>query len=237
MIDIKFIIKDYLKCKSFQEFINNRFWDTNKMVIPKLWMKIASYDGKTFFYWDDMIITLETVRKDYQYDDIRKTDIVLDIGGGIGAYSLQICNDVTHCYVVEPVTDERIRRNIKLTNQFNNNNVHNVTVFKCALSSEKGLIEIEFHDGIATVPCYSLTQLKSMCGGHVDVLKIDCEGAEWDIKPHELDGIRRIEMEIHDFDQSKGFMNYINMLKNAGFDCKYNILDKRTTLAHAVRIK
>ncbi|HMV50520.1 MAG TPA: hypothetical protein PKD31_22460, partial [Blastocatellia bacterium] len=33
--------------------------------------------------------------------------------------------------------------------------------------------------------------------GGCDFLKCDCEGAEWQIDPDDLAGIRRIEMELH----------------------------------------
>jgi len=32
---------------------------------------------------------------------------------------------------------------------------------------------------------------------HPRKLKCDCEGAEWFIRPQHLDGVRRIEMELH----------------------------------------
>jgi hypothetical protein len=35
-----------------------------------------------------------------------------------------------------------------------------------------------------------------MAGG-CDFLKCDCEGAEWLIRPADLAGVRRIEMELH----------------------------------------
>jgi hypothetical protein len=35
-----------------------------------------------------------------------------------------------------------------------------------------------------------------MAGG-CDFLKCDCEGAEWLIRPRDLDRIKRIEMELH----------------------------------------
>jgi hypothetical protein len=35
-----------------------------------------------------------------------------------------------------------------------------------------------------------------MAGG-CDFLKCDCEGGEWQIRPGDLAGIRRIEMELH----------------------------------------
>ena len=47
-----------------------------------------------------------------------------------------------------------------------------------------------------TVKTKTLSEIKKICGG-CDFLKIDCEGCEWNIKPEELKGIRRIEMEVH----------------------------------------
>lgn len=267
MIDIITLIKEYLKSKSLQEFINNRFWDSNRLVIPQSkdenemydytkWMKIVSQDGRTFFYWDELVITLKSVMEDYSNDDIRKDDIVLDIGGCIGAYALQICHDVKHVYVVEPLLDERIRKNIELTNRLLGNNINNVDILKCALGSEKGNINISFQGNNVIVPSHTLTEIKEMCGGHIDVLKCDCEGGEWSIKPEEFEGIRRIEMEVHtgstyefhggtsrakdvtkiDFtDESKKAIDYINMLTNAGFKCTYKTLDNHTTLVHAYR--
>lgn len=266
MWDIKTLIKEYLKSNSLQEFINERFLDTNRFIIPQRrdvngkydyskWMKIVSHDGKTFFYWDELVDTIDSVKSEYTYDDIRKTDIVLDIGGCIGAYSLFICHDVKQVYVVEPLLDERIKQNINLTNQINNS-IHNVEIFKCALGSEKGNIDISFQGGNVNVPSHTLTELKEMCGGHVDVLKVDCEGGEWAIQEHELAGIRRIEMEIHTgdsfeyhggtsrttnvtkihyTDKTKKFMDFVNMLTNAGFECTYSILDEHTGLVHGTR--
>ena len=39
-------------------------------------------------------------------------------------------------------------------------------------------------------------EFAGMIGG-CDFLKCDCEGAEWSIRPEDLDGVRRIEMELH----------------------------------------
>jgi len=36
-----------------------------------------------------------------------------------------------------------------------------------------------------------------MCGEKIDFLKSDCEGCEWFINKLDLEGIRRIEMEVH----------------------------------------
>jgi len=265
-MNIVFIIKELLKAKSMQEFINERFLDTNRLIIPQRkdingkydyskYMKIVSYDGKTFFYWDELIDTISSIHHEYKFDDIRKSDVVLDIGGCVGAYALQICHDVKQVYVVEPLLDERIKRNIDLTNQLNNS-IHNVKIFKCALGSGNENINISFQGGNVNVPSYTLTELKEMCGGHIDVLKVDCEGGEWSIQQHELIDIRRIEMEVHTgdsfeyhggisrtsnvtkihyTDKTKRFMDFVNMLKSVGFECTYTILDEHTGLVHGFK--
>ena len=43
---------------------------------------------------------------------------------------------------------------------------------------------------------FPLHELIRQAGG-CDVLKCDCEGAEWIIEPADIAGVRRIEMELH----------------------------------------
>jgi len=265
MIDIITIIKDYFKSKSLQEFINNRFWDTNRIIIPdaldkngkydlSTWMKIVSKDGKTFFYWDDLVTTIASVKREYSYKDIKPSDIVLDIGGCIGAYGLQISHNVSKVFIVEPLLHERIEKNIQLTNKLTNNTIKNVQVLKCALGTT-GTVEINFRWMKTTAQCYTLSELISKCGGHIDVLKVDCEGAEWCILPTELKDIRRIEMEIHTgttkewnngisrkeaktivlTSDNKSYKDYISMLESTGFNCEYEIIGSNTTLIHGFK--
>lgn len=266
MMNIIFLIKEYLKSKNIQEFINDRFFDTNRLIIPQTkdengnydytkWMKIVSQDGKTFFYWNEPIPTIKSVIYDYCWDDIRKDDIVLDIGSCIGGYALQICHNVKHVYAVEPVYDEFIRKNIELTNSLNNS-IKNVDVVRCVLGSKKGNVDIIIQGKEINVESHTLSELIQMCGGHVDILKCDCEGGEWSIRPEELKDIRRIEMEIHvgssyrsyggtdrtknvinlEFtDKNKKIIDYIDILVSIGFKCIYNKNDKNTVIVHAFK--
>lgn len=45
-------------------------------------------------------------------------------------------------------------------------------------------------------PTFPLRKIIEMAGG-CDFLKCDAEGAEWLIRSRDLEGIRRIEMELH----------------------------------------
>ena len=87
------------------------------------------------------------------------------------------------------MTPNLIRSNIKL------NKIKNIKVFDIALGDGK-TTKIEWLGKSLTVKTMTLQDIKNICGG-CDFLKIDCEGYEWNIKPEELMGIRRIEMELH----------------------------------------
>lgn len=226
MWDLKTIIKDYLRTKSFQEFINNRFNDNNRAVLSIDVFKTISTESE-IFYMDKMVETVEQVVKDYKYDDLRKTDIVLDIGACIGAFSLKIHNNVNHVYSVEPMLTDKIIKNIHL------NNAQNITVFNSALGN--GILNLRYNNYTKNVLGISLTKLLQMCGENVDFLKCDCEGGEWCITPEELKNIRRIEMEVHNLDGKHDFKDYLNMLKIAGFVCTNTIYNDTVMIIHASR--
>ena len=121
--------------------------------------------------------------------DIGKDDRVLDIGANVGAFCLRAARLSSQVTAVEPVTIERLKENIRLNNA-------TVRVIEGALGKCGGRCEISWDDLVRTVPVYPLNTFISLAGG-CDFLKCDCEGAEWQIRPEELEGIRRIEMELH----------------------------------------
>jgi hypothetical protein len=125
---------------------------------------------------------------EYWMEDIRADDRVLDIGANIGAFCLRAAKMSRHVAAVEPVTADLLEANITL-------NGVEVQVIRAALGNGS-ISEIEW-DGIRSlVPTFKLRDLVRKAGG-CDVLKCDCEGAEWQIEPEDLSGIRRIEMELH----------------------------------------
>jgi hypothetical protein len=125
---------------------------------------------------------------EYRFSDIRKDDIVLDIGANVGAFCIRAAYYSDFVYAVEPLTCEILRKNISL-------NRVPVTVLDCALGS--GNDERIYWDGaFREMQTLSLKEIIGMTGG-CDFLKCDCEGAEWMIDPPDLAKIRRIEMELH----------------------------------------
>ncbi|HWQ96222.1 MAG TPA: FkbM family methyltransferase, partial [Candidatus Methylomirabilis sp.] len=164
------------------------------------------------------------VYSQYKFYDMQKDDIVLDIGANVGAFSIFISNTVKQVYAVEPALPNVLKHNIKL------NNIKNITVFEKALGD--GELNIEWR-GKHKISGNSLAEIIELCGGHIDVLKCDCEGGEWCIKSPELKGIRRIEMEVHNFEGKHNFEDYLKMLSDAGFLYEYQITSKQIMLIHA----
>ena len=125
---------------------------------------------------------------EYWMDDIRADDHLLDLGANIGAFCIRAAEKSCHVSAVEPLTTDILTSNIAL-------NGVNIQVFYGALG-DGFPTRIEW-DGISSIiPTYTLRDLIQVTGG-CDFLKCDCEGAEWKIRPADLKGIRRIEMELH----------------------------------------
>jgi hypothetical protein len=125
---------------------------------------------------------------EYRFDDIRTADVVVDIGANIGAFCIRAARYSDQVAAVEPVAWEILEENIRL-------NHARVKVIRGALGcGNRG--EVTWDGCRVSVPTYTLRQIIGMAGG-CDFLKCDCEGGEWLMKPEDLSGIRRIEMELH----------------------------------------
>ncbi|ABS56161.1 methyltransferase FkbM family [Methanoregula boonei 6A8] len=125
---------------------------------------------------------------EYHFQDIREEDHVLDIGANVGAFCIRAACFSQHVTAVEPVTADLLSDNIEL-------NHADITVIKGALGTGSPT-EITWDDCSVVSPTFTLGTLVDRAGG-CDFLKCDAEGAEWLIRPCDLDGIRRIEMELH----------------------------------------
>ena len=125
---------------------------------------------------------------EYRFGDILQEDIVIDIGANAGAFSIRAAFRSGNVHAVEPVTTGILRENIPL------NGVH-VTVHELALGMG-GFAVVCWDNEQKRVETATLGEIISRAGG-CDFLKCDCEGAEWHIDPRDLDGIRRLEMELH----------------------------------------
>jgi|HubBroStandDraft_1064217.scaffolds.fasta_scaffold202960_1 FkbM family methyltransferase len=134
---------------------------------------------------------------------------VVDVGANIGDFTVQaamLC-PAGRVYAVEPILGncECVRQQLEL------NQSRNVTVLQFALGAKDGQTEIHSagavssaYWGKAGVERVRLTSLESLMKENgiqrIDLLKLDCEGAEWDIFPAAealLPRIDQICMEYH----------------------------------------
>ncbi len=140
------------------------------------------------FTMHELPYRLITDAPDYRFADIRREDRVLDIGANAGAFCIRAARLSDHVTAVEPVSTRILEENIRL-------NRARVRVVEGALGD--GCPAEVSWDGVkARVRTYTIGELRKLAGG-CDFLKCDCEGAEWFIRPEDLSGIRRIEMELH----------------------------------------
>lgn len=148
---------------------------------------------------------------------VRPGWVVIDIGAGIGEVSLLASRAGASVAAFEPFPESfaLLRENVRRDGA-------NVRVFACAVAGRTGTIALDAglgdpvyvrsreaggDSGADTIeaPALSLADALDRCGtGRVDLLKLDCEGAEHDILgaagPDVLARIDRIVLEYHEWD-------------------------------------
>ncbi len=204
------IIKDFFEVRGdLQEFVNRRFKNTDKeILLPTDIFETVSI-GDASFYIDTMNRTIHDAYTDYSLRDLHPTDKILDIGACVGGFSIRVHKEASRVYAVEPFMAEPLKKNIGL------NNAKNITVLDCALG--KGRQVIKWDGYKKEVDAKPLSEIIKLCGGRIDFLKLDCEGGEQSIEPHELEGIRRIEAEVHNFNGKYRLKDFEDMLNKVGY--------------------
>ena len=164
--------------------------------------------------------------------EIEKGDLVVDVGAHVGMFSIYASKLALKVYSVEPLAEnfEFLKENINI------NKAENIYPFNVAMSGKTGDAEIFINsssfahsfyvqDGVQKkikVPTVSLEDfVVSNNINKIDFLKMDCEGAEYDIFfncPKEiLKKIRKISMECHDINPQWNTEKLRNFLGNNGF--------------------
>ena len=125
---------------------------------------------------------------------INKGDIVFDIGAHVGSFSMYAASKgaIVYAFEPDPINYGKLRKNIEL------NNFQNLVIpFNHAITDKNGTIQLSQSktntgghslyvktDDYVTVETYSMEESMSMAQvNHIDLLKIDTEGAEYTILP------------------------------------------------------
>jgi FkbM family methyltransferase len=210
----------------------------------------------------DPVVINEVIRDNiYALTPSLNEGVVIDVGAHIGAFSIYASRVMPKAKVFsfEPFPDnyELLTANIKL------NGCSNITAFNQAISNIEGIQEFYFSDSkdfvtmslhndrvkqlfnveprriyVKTRTIEQFIQEKNI--KLIDFLKLDCEGAEYNIlfycSDNLLSRIKRISMEYHtgmydgkfmncqlmkDFLESKGFIVHVNAPIMLAFNKKY----------------
>ncbi len=178
---------------------------------------------------------------------IPKNPIVIDIGANAGLFDFLLLSKLNEAtiYAYEPMP-----ANIRLLNETINANPaikNNILNWQMAVTGkEQDELEIFSEDTVDNqvvasifkgfspnntksikVTCITLSQIIQQHNLHtIDVLKMDCEGSEYDIiyntDPSIIRQIKKMVIEVHDVDNEKNNIQYFsNYLKNLGYKIKY----------------
>jgi FkbM family methyltransferase len=168
--------------------------------------------------------------------EIKENDVVFDLGGQAGAFSVYSANSAKHgqVYSFEPY-----KKNYELLkNNLSINNIKNVIAYNKAVSSKEGVkkllisknssganslfikpVDFEREITVNTIPLNSIIKRNNI--KKINFMKIDIEGSEFDVLfncPKQiLNSIEKISMEVHDLDAKNNSRTLKKFLEENGF--------------------
>lgn len=205
-------------------------------------VEIALNDGTRFAarsLMDLWIIKETCLDRDYERIGLRIEDgwTVLDIGAGMGDFCVHVARRFPHARVIgfEPFAQsfKLLQHNIAL------NGVANISVYPVAVSSDGRPMQLSMigaavqHStstgGAAEPAPMQAVQSVTLAGvldrdgiAQCDMLKVDCEGGEFDILLNAPDALlrrfRNISLEYHDAPTTHRHGELVERFKAAGFD-------------------
>jgi FkbM family methyltransferase len=155
---------------------------------------------------------------------------IIDVGANVGFFALAARDHyreaVIHAYEPNPRIQPELRQNTSGLN---------IQIFPEAVGSADGYVSLidtgpsdqartrESQGPEAIIPKAGLQTVVDRIGGRVDLLKLDCEGAEWKIlqSNQSWDSIRNIRLEYHLVD-GKSRSDAIDALLEAGYEIVYS---------------
>ena len=221
----RFLDNFCLKNPHFQDYVNHRFNEEEYILVNRKFTKntFCSHEG-IYYEISDQLHLLDEIDDEYDFSDVRSTDVVLDIGANVGTVTMPLTKRAKHVYTVEPLYSDVLRRNVA------KNKLNNVTILDTGIGT--GFQTLKYRSRSKNVELTSFNDIIKRCG-QIDFLKCDCEGCEWNIEPDDLRGIRRIEIEVHKFNGMPSHRKFEEMLKNAGFDFTTDIRTAQAVNIHA----
>jgi FkbM family methyltransferase len=227
----------------------NRFKQRQILYILRNGIKYKARRGT----YDRCIISEVWFHRDYSPSgfNIGPSDTVVDIGAQVGIFSLFASSQARfgRVFAIEPIIENflLLRQNIDI------NNAANVIALNKAVAPEDGEREIYLENGdtaghsffvgdnrtqgrpVQTISLEGL--IRQFHLDHIDLLKMDCEGAEYEIIfgcPYEiLMRVNRISMECHPMSDEWNIINLGKYLEGRGYEIDIN---EEIGMLHARRL-
>lgn len=178
-------------------------------------------------------IAVVFVRREYGTLDSYNT--IVDIGAHLGSFAVYAATSLPqariYCYEPERDNFTALARNIRI-----NGLESRVSVFECAVGADSQQRDLAVHGSVlnsfhvvqpgADRQTVSCTTLREIFSAHklatIDLLKINCEGAEYEIlhgcSKEELDKIANIRLEYHNLDTNgRNGTSLSSFLERVGF--------------------
>jgi len=189
--------------------------------------------------------------KDYEKKgfSMKNGDIVVDLGANVGVFSVLASRIAKRVYAYEPVDENYacLEKNVK------QNNIGNLVPVKKAVYNKEGEMEINIskfsignslfsNDTMVGTQKVKTATLESImrenCLDRIDFLKMDIEGAEYEVlysTPDDVfNKIERITMEYHEREDGKKPSEMMEFLKRRGFMA---LMDRKNSKIYAKRNK
>ena len=168
--------------------------------------------------------------------ELPEDGIVIDVGANIGDFTMRAAKLCSRgrVYAIEPLSDciPSITRNAAL------NSLENIEIFHTAVGDHEGETtlflaggrtseSLHFNDSdvTETVPLTTLSRFVAERGiDRIDLLKLDCEGAEWNILPSSKDLLPRIRQICMEFHPDRGWTGakLAEFLRDCGYVVWYD---------------
>ncbi len=236
MYDLKKFIQHclykYVYCNdTFREYVHYRqILKSGYLLINEKYIQECTYLSSDNFKFkvSDCMEHIDSVLNDYDFK-INNDHVVVDIGANIGAFAIRAAKKCKHVYAIEPLFVSELRKNFEL-NEIQNDKY---TIIPFGINNFKKLSCIKYGTKHKDVVCITFNELKKIIGTKIDYLKMDCEGIEWSLTESDLQGINKIEMELHCFKHE----NPNDFLKKLT-DFNYSIIKitENTYIIHAIKI-
>jgi FkbM family methyltransferase len=156
---------------------------------------------------------------------------ILDIGANVGIFSLAareaFPEAVIHAYEPNPGLEPFLK---------NQSEVAGFTYFLEAVQRESGFVHLSFTerslettstpDASGDIPATAFRKTVERIGGQVDFVKLDCEGAEWEILEDReaWQSVRYVSLEYHRF-HGQTDQDAVDLVRSCGFEIqKHTIL-------------